>query len=183
MTWGISNIPLFWGKVEVTTNVVAFQKRKVFSGETLGIEKLSLPPQIFQTEGLWFCIPKEIISKLKLNDLEVAGGIHGIEHGAISLLPVYALCDRRDIGGVSTPHHYQLKEIAIFIYDGVEGGIGISKRGYEVFKEHMVTTLELIEGCGCEEGCPSCIHSPKCGNWNEPLSKKSAINILKEIIG
>jgi len=173
---------LAFGQVEVTTHITAFQKKKSISGEIMGMEELDLPPIQFQTEAIWFTVPDEVVGKLGLDERELAGGIHAVEHAGIAMLPVYAMCDRWDIGGVSTPFHYHTGEATIFIYDGFEGGIGISQRGFWVAEGHLKRTLEVIESCPCLDGCPSCIQSPKCGNWNEPLDKKAAIRILKEIL-
>ncbi|MDP3014467.1 MAG: DUF1998 domain-containing protein, partial [Candidatus Subteraquimicrobiales bacterium] len=173
---------VFFGIVDVTSHVTAYQKRRIFTGEVLGVEKLDLPPQRFITEAFWFNLLETRISHLKLTEKELAGGIHAIEHTAIGLLPAYAMCDRWDIGGVSTPFHPKLKAPTIFIYDGYAGGIGIALRGYELFGEVLSTALGQIRDCECEEGCPSCIQSPKCGNWNEPLDKKAAVAILKGML-
>lgn len=173
---------VFFGVVDVTTHVTHYQKRKIFSSEVISVEELNLPPQRFVTEAFWFNISERNLSGLKLNEKELAGGIHAMEHAAIGLLPVYAMCDRWDIGGVSTPFHPQVSEPTIFIYDGYAGGIGIALEGYKFFSEIMKATLDQIKDCGCKEGCPSCIQSPKCGNWNEPLNKKTAVAILKNML-
>ncbi|MBE0447962.1 MAG: DEAD/DEAH box helicase [Actinobacteria bacterium] len=173
---------LCFGQVEVTTYVIAFQKKRSVTQEVIGIEELDLPPVQFQTEAIWFTMPDGIIGELKLNEYELAGGIHAVEHAGIAMLPMYAMCDRWDIGGVSIPLHYYTGQATVFIYDGFEGGIGIAQRGFWVAEEHLRRTLEIIEMCPCQDGCPSCIQSPKCGNWNEPLDKKSAIRILRELL-
>jgi DEAD/DEAH box helicase domain-containing protein len=173
---------IYWGSVDTTTKVTAFQRRRVLTGEILGIEELDLPEQQFKTDAFWFTLPETVLDKLELEDRELAGGIHAVEHGAIALLPVYAMCDRWDIGGVSTPFHPQTGSPTIFVYDGYEGGIGITSRGFDFAKQLLGSTLKLINHCGCKEGCPSCIQSPKCGNWNEPLDKKAAVQILGAIL-
>ncbi|MDI6822707.1 MAG: DEAD/DEAH box helicase [Actinomycetota bacterium] len=172
-----------FGKVDVTSHVIAYQKRRIFTGEILGVEELDLPPQRFKTEAFWFTIPNNVLNALKLDNLQLAGGIHAIEHASIALLPVYAMCDRWDIGGVSTPLHFHTGMPTIFIYDGFEGGIGIAATGYELCEELLKATSVSIKDCGCREGCPSCIQSPKCGNWNEPLDKQAAIKILDKLLG
>ncbi|HZD59632.1 MAG TPA: DEAD/DEAH box helicase, partial [Anaerolineae bacterium] len=171
-----------FGQVEVTTHIVAFQKKKPMTQDIVGMEELDLPPVQFQTEAVWFTIPDGIVGRLELNEYELAGGIHAVEHAGIAMLPMYAMCDRWDIGGVSTPFHYHTGQATIFIYDGFEGGIGIARRGFWVAEEHLRKTLEAIEICPCQDGCPSCIQSPKCGNWNEPLDKRSAIRLLRELL-
>ncbi|MCL6471520.1 MAG: DEAD/DEAH box helicase [Firmicutes bacterium] len=181
-TRALGRTRLNFGQVEVTTHVVAFQK-KAPDGRIIGIEELDLPPVRFQTEAIWYTVPDKVIVKLGLDERELAGGIHAAEHAGIAMLPMFAMCDRWDIGGVSTPFHLHTGEATIFIYDGFEGGIGIARRGFWVAEEHLRRTLEVIERCPCKDGCPSCIQSPKCGNWNEPLDKRAAIGILKQIVG
>lgn len=176
------SVEVSYGRLTVESQVLGFQKRHVYTQEVLAYEDLDLPPHTFETTGLWFVIPERIIRKMDLDPLELAGGIHGIEHAHISLLPLYAGCDRWDIGGVSTPAHFETDEATIFIYDGIEGGLGYSEKGYEVFPEHLESTYWLIAKCPCENGCPSCIHSPKCGNLNEPLNKNVSISILQSIL-
>jgi DEAD/DEAH box helicase domain-containing protein len=114
---------------------------------------------------------------------ELAGALHAAEHGLIALIPLYAMCDRWDIGGLSTPWHWQTDRAAVFIYDGYPGGIGLSKRGFEAFESLAADTRRLIVDCPCESGCPSCVQSPKCGNLNEPLSKAGAVRLLETILG
>lgn len=171
---------VFFGELTVTNHVIGYQRRNIFTDEVIGTEEVILPPHIFRTRGLWFVFDEETLQKLKLDPAQLAGGIHGIEHAHIALLPVYASCDRWDIGGVSTPAHYETDETTIFIYDGIEGGIGFAEKGYERFEQHIYDTLDLIRHCPCENGCPSCIQSPKCGNLNEPLDKMSAVKLLEE---
>jgi len=173
---------MLWGDVETTTQVTAFQKKKVYSGEVLGVEELDLPEQKFETEAFWFVLSDGLLNKLQLKERELAGGIHAAEHVAIALLPVYAMCDRWDIGGVSTPFHSQTGSPTVFVYDGFEGGIGITSRGFDLAEELLASALAQVKSCNCKEGCPSCVHSPKCGNWNEPLDKKAAVKILQGIL-
>lgn len=150
--------------------------------EVLGLEPLGLPPIIFDTTALWFIIPDNVVKKVKENNLDFEGGIHAVEHAMIAMTPYFALCDRRDIGGVSTSNHPDTGKPTIFIYDGHQGGIGINEKNYQLFQELASNTLELIESCECEDGCPSCIYSPKCGNNNEPLDKKAATIILRALL-
>ena len=173
---------VYWGNVDITTTVTAFQRKKVITGEVLGMEELNLPEQRFETDAFWFVLTDTILDDLNLKDRELAGGIHAAEHGTIALFPLYTMCDRWDIGGVSTPFHYQTNHPTVFVYDGYEGGIGITSRGYDSAEQLLQSALELIKHCGCKKGCPSCVQSPKCGNWNEPLDKKAAIKILEGIL-
>jgi DEAD/DEAH box helicase domain-containing protein len=143
---------------------------------------LDLPPLYFPTIGFWFTIPANIAARTFEAGLDLAGGIHAIEHAMIAVAPLHALCDPRDLGGVSTLIHRDTGEPTIFVYDGYKGGVGLAEKLYTLLPDLLVTTLNLIEGCKCEKGCPSCIYSSKCGNNNEPLDKKAAMVLLKELI-
>jgi DEAD/DEAH box helicase domain-containing protein len=171
------------GEVDVTNNVVGFKKKMQFTEEIIGDEPLDLPPLRFLTEALWFDLPEDAINEVTEAGLDFAGGLHAVEHAAIAMLPLFALCERNDIGGVSTPFHADTGRAQIFIYDAYPGGIGISAKGFEMMEELWSATLEAIEECPCQEGCPSCIQSPKCGNNNEPLDKKAAIILLRGLLG
>lgn len=173
---------LHLGRVEVTTIVLGFQRKRVFTGETLGFEELSLPPRRFRTEALWLVLPDSLAADAGVDAGRLPGAIHALEHAGIAMLPFFAMCDRWDIGGVSTPLHLQTERTTIFIYDGYEGGVGIARRGYQVAEDHLRRTLEAITTCPCEKGCPSCVQSPKCGNWNEPLDKEGAALLLNRIL-
>jgi len=167
------------GEVEVTEFFHYFVLKTY--DEILGRTALNLPPLAFSTIGLWFKIPEVITKEIEDQDLDFAGGLHAVEHALISIAPLYAMCDRWDIGGVSTPIHSDTGRPTIFIYDGCEGGIGISEKLYEMIEMVFSTTLRLIMDCECKEGCPSCIYSSKCGNENEPLDKNAAILILDRV--
>ena len=171
------------GEVDVTNNVVGFKKKMQFTEEIIGDEPLDLPPLRFLTQALWFDLPEEGINEVAEAGLDFAGGLHAVEHAAIAMLPLFALCDRNDIGGVSTPFHADTGKAQIFIYDAYPGGIGISAKGFEMMEELWSATLKAIEECPCQEGCPSCIQSPKCGNNNEPLDKKAAVILLRGLLG
>ena len=119
----------------------------------------------------------------ELEDKFIAGTLHAAEHACISLLPLFALCDRNDIGGISTPYHRDTNEATIFIYDGIPGGVGIAERGYDILRDLWQATLAMLNECPCEEGCPSCVQSPKCGNNNEPLDKRGAGVLLEMLLG
>jgi DEAD/DEAH box helicase domain-containing protein len=173
---------VYLGDVEVTTNVVGFKKKAQFTEEVIGEEPLDLPPQRFPTTGLWFDLPAEALARLEEAQLDLAGGLHAAEHAAIAILPLFALCDRNDIGGVSTPLHPDTGKAQIFIYDAYPGGIGIAEKGFELVEELWRATLKVISECPCLEGCPSCIQSPKCGNNNQPLDKKAAKLLLEGLL-
>ena len=170
------------GEVEVTTTVVGFKKKAQFTEEVITEEPLDLPPQHFPTIALWFDLPPEVIARLATEQLDFAGGLHAAEHAAIALLPLFALCDRNDIGGVSTPLHPDTGRAQIFIYDAYPGGIGIAEKGFEMVAELWQATLKAIMECPCQEGCPSCIQSPKCGNNNKPLDKAAAQMLLEGLL-
>jgi len=170
------------GEVEVTTTVVGFKKKAQFTEKVIGEEPLDLPPQHFPTVALWFDLPSKAVARLVKAQLDLAGGLHATEHTAISILPLFALCDRNDIGGVSTPLHPDTGKAQIFIYDAYPGGIGIAEKGFELVEELWQATLKAIIECPCQEGCPSCIQSPKCGNNNKPLDKEAAKVLLEELL-
>jgi len=176
-------VKVYLGEVEVTTTVVGFKKKAQFTEEVIGEEPLHLPPQHFPTVALWFDLPPEVVVRLVKEQLDFAGGLHAAEHAAIAILPLFALCDRNDIGGVSTPFHPDTGRAQIFIYDAYPGGIGIAEKGFDLVEELWQTTLKAITDCPCQEGCPSCIQSPKCGNNNKPLDKKAAQILLEGLLG
>jgi DEAD/DEAH box helicase domain-containing protein len=176
------NTVAYFGSVVVTTQIVSFRQKQLFSDEVLGTFDLDLPEQRFETEAVWYPVSFTIASELEENKLDLAGGVHALEHASISLLPLFALCDRNDIGGVSTPYHPQVGSPAIFVHDAHPGGVGIAETGYRLIEEWLKATRTLLEECPCEAGCPSCIQSPKCGNNNEPLDKEAARMILQRIL-
>jgi DEAD/DEAH box helicase domain-containing protein len=171
------------GEVEVTTTVTGFKKKAQYTEEIIGEEPLSLPPQRFPTVALWFDLPSRAVERVDRERLDFHGGLHAAEHAAIGVLPLFALCDRNDIGGVSTPLHPDTAAAQIFIYDGHPGGVGIAERGFDLIEPLWEATLKAIGECPCEDGCPSCIQSPKCGNNNEPLDKAAARILLEGLLG
>ena len=172
-----------FGVVDVSNQVSGFKKKKLYTDEVVGEELLELPTMRFVTQGLWFDLEDKSIDQVNKEKLDFHGGIHAVEHAAIAILPLFAMCDRNDVGGLSTPFHADTSKAEIFIYDAYPGGIGIVRKGYEIIEKLWEATLKAIEGCSCESGCPACIQSPKCGNNNEPLDKKAAIILLKGILG
>ena len=172
------NAKCYLGEVEVTTTVVGFRRKMQFTEEVIGEDFLDLPPNHFNTIAVWFDLPDEAIDEIAEAQLDFAGGLHAAEHACIALLPLFALCDRNDLGGVSTPLHHDTGQARIFIYDAHPGGTGIAEKGFELIHDVWRETLRAIRECPCEEGCPSCIQSPKCGNNNQPLDKKAAQAIL-----
>ncbi|MDH3829679.1 MAG: DUF1998 domain-containing protein, partial [Desulfobacterales bacterium] len=131
--------------------------------------------------GLWFKIPQEIVYAAESEHLDFMGGIHAVEHAAIGIFPLLVMADRNDLGGLSTPYHPQLNSAAVFVYDGIAGGIGLNQEAYKHADRLLEHTLNAIQGCSCESGCPSCVHSPKCGSANRPIDKTAAIFILNSL--
>src|SRR5215210_2639615 len=173
---------LHWGRVRTTDSVTYYKKVRVADDREVGIYPLDLPDVILETQALWITLPP-LPSGARPSFESFGGALHAGEHGMIGLLPLFAMCDRSDIGGLSTPVHRQNRLPTIFVYDGYPGGVGISKRGYEEFESLARDTLSVITRCPCERGCPACIQSPKCGNWNEPLSKDGAVSLLRFLLG
>jgi DEAD/DEAH box helicase domain-containing protein len=171
------------GIIKVTERVTEYEKRVLPGQELMGVFPLDLPEQTFETHGFWIEIDPVIDQLIQKMKLQLMGGIHAIEHGAIGIFPLFALCDRNDIGGICYPIHPQIGKTAIFIYDGHPGGVGLAKRGFEIISELLRKTHDHIQSCTCEDGCPSCIHSPKCGSGNNPLDKRSALAILEYLLG
>ena len=167
---------------ELTVSEDYFKYKKMHFSKAIGTYPLDLPPLKFKTKGLWFTIPKIVSDTLEdmfPNEEEVfEGGLHGAEHALIGLFPLHTMCDRFDIGGLSTNYHEDTQEATIFIYDGYEGGIGITEKAVDVFVDLLKSTIDLLENCNCKSGCPACIYSPKCGNDNKPLHKNATKFIL-----
>lgn len=167
-----------FGEVEVSTKVYAYQRRRLLTHEILETLGLDLPTQVLRTRALWYTLPAARLARLGLDEYSLTGGLHAMEHAAIAMLPLFAMCDRWDIGGMSTSLHPDTGSATIFIYDAYPGGVGIAARGYEQAALHLRTSREMVRSCRCQEGCPSCIHSPKCGNGNEPLNKQAAVRLF-----
>jgi len=175
----INDVKCAFGDVEVTERITGY---KIKRGDTIiGIESLSLPPITFRTKAFWIIPPERVGQKIIADELDLAGGLHGAEHALIAIMPLHVMCDRWDIGGLSSPMFGKAGEPAIFVYDAYEGGIGLAEKAYEVLPDLLGNAHELVRDCLCEKGCPSCIYSPKCGNDNQPLDKQATIDILREI--
>jgi DEAD/DEAH box helicase domain-containing protein len=160
--------------------VIAFQRVSIADHEPIDIVSLELPEQNFLTQALWYALPASVAGGIPPEVL--LGALHATEHGQIAVLPLIAMCDRWDIGGLSTNVHLQTGSPTIFIYDGHPGGVGITERGYEVFERLLGDAERLIGECPCESGCPSCVQSPKCGNLNEPLHKQGALELMRSML-
>ncbi len=178
----LENTSAYYGQLQVTEQVVGYRRKEQFTDTVLGEETLDLPAQSFMTTGLWFDLPPNAGERVRQRGLDLHGGLHATEHAAIGILPLFAMCDRQDVGGLSTPKHVDTGRPQIFIYDGYPGGVGIAEKGFALLRRLWEATLRTIEECPCEAGCPSCIHSPKCGNNNEPLDKSAAVLILQELL-
>ncbi len=176
-------VPMFYGTVRVTNQVVGFVRKLVATGEIIDSVPLALPPQTLETRAVWWAIPPEAIERAAIGPADLPGAAHAAEHAAIGLLPLVATCDRWDVGGVSTALHPDTGSCAIFIYDGYAGGAGIAERGFRSAARLLGATLETVRNCPCSHGCPSCVQSPKCGNGNEPLDKPGAVALLSVMLG
>lgn len=173
---------LCYGSVEVTNQVVSFLRRRLITGEVLGESKLDLPPRTLRTRAVWWTVTEDQLDAARVNPEQLGGALHAAEHASIGMLPLFATCDRRDIGGVSVPLHPDTLLPTVFVYDGHPGGAGFAERAFHTAREWLTATREAIASCECEAGCPSCIQSPKCGNGNEPLHKRAAVRLLGELL-
>jgi DEAD/DEAH box helicase domain-containing protein len=182
-TQNIAQFTACFGRLKVTERVRGFEKRRIFGQDLLSVHELEMPSHVFETMGLWMVLPESISQQVKEAGMHFMGGIHAIEHASIALFPLFALCDRNDVGGICYPVHPQLEKPAIFIYDGYPGGVGLAEYGYGMLEELLKKTLSLIRDCNCLDGCPSCVHSPKCGSGNKPLDKRAAEFILEWLLG
>ncbi|MFD6950479.1 MULTISPECIES: DEAD/DEAH box helicase [unclassified Nocardiopsis] len=177
-----SGATVYFGEVQVVRQVVGFLRRDVRTGSVLGEQPLDLPERTLDTRAVWWTLPAEGEARLRGEDVGLLGAAHAAEHAAIGLLPLLATCDRWDIGGVSTSVHGDTGRLTVFVYDGYEGGAGFAERGYSAARRWLSATRAVIADCECEQGCPSCIQSPKCGTGNEPLSKAGALRLLDEVL-
>jgi DEAD/DEAH box helicase domain-containing protein len=174
-------LDLAFGRISVTEQVVAFQKKSIRDQSTLETVDLDLPETSFETEAIWYLPePGQLEGLEKMPTL--LGTLHAAEHSMIALLPLWAMCDRWDIGGLSTNIHFQTNRPTVFIYDGHAGGVGITERGFNAFEGWVADTARMLEGCPCSDGCPSCVQSPKCGNLNEMLDKGGALRFLRRLV-
>ncbi|KRF16566.1 helicase [Nocardioides sp. Soil797] len=179
-TWG--SCRLSFGEVDVSHQVVSFLKRRVPSGEVIAEEPLDLPERNLRTAAVWWSVPAVVLDEAGLAEADLPGAAHAAEHAAIGLLPLFATCDRWDIGGVSTALHPDTGQLTVFVHDGHPGGAGFAERGFAVARAWLTATREAIVDCACAEGCPSCIQSPKCGNQNNPLDKPGAVALLDVLL-
>jgi DEAD/DEAH box helicase domain-containing protein len=174
-------LDLSFGRISVTERVVAYQKKSIRDQSTLETVELDLPETSFETEAIWYLPEPEQLEGLEKMP-KLLGTLHAAEHSMIALLPLWAMCDRWDIGGLSTNIHFQTNRPTVFIYDGHSGGVGITERGFAAFEGWVEDTARMLEGCPCTDGCPSCVQSPKCGNLNEMLDKDGALTFLRRMV-
>ena len=174
-------VALHFGRVSVAEQVVGYAKKAVRDGSTIDVVPLLLPETTFETEAVWFSPEPAQIEGLE-GMPTLLEALHAAEHTLIALLPLWAMCDRWDIGGLSTNYHHQTGVPTIFIYDGHPGGVGITHRGFEEFERLVGDAARLIAECPCEAGCPSCVQSPKCGNLNDPLFKRGALDLMRGML-
>ena len=182
---------LCFGVVSVTRQVTGYRRKEHYSEALLSEHDLSLAPQSFRTQAVWWNLPEELSAALaracgdpsRTMGEGLPGALHAMEHAAIGLLPLFAQCDRWDIGGVSTAQHPDTGAASVFVYDGVPGGVGIAQVGYEQAAEWWAATRDLLRDCACADGCPSCVQSPKCGSGNHPLNKEGARMLADALLG
>ncbi|WP_448621356.1 DEAD/DEAH box helicase [Geodermatophilus sp. URMC 65] len=170
------------GVVDVTNQVVAYQRRRLGTGEVLAEFPLDLPARQLRTRAVWLTLDERAVGRAEVDDAELPGSLHAAEHAAIGILPLLATCDRWDLGGVSTALHPDTGAATIVVYDGHPGGAGFAERGFAVLRRWLQATRATVASCECESGCPSCVQSPKCGNGNEPLDKTGAVRVLDVVL-
>lgn len=173
---------VYLGRVKVKETTIGYVKKRLFSNEIISQYQLSYPPVIFETESFFIVLDNSFNDKLIEKKLDPMGSYHAIEHCMIGTFPLLALADRWDIGGISYKNYPQFSSPTIFIYEGFSDGVGISRKGFEDSMTLLRKTYEVVKDCECENGCPSCIQSPKCGNGNRPLDKEGAQFVLSNLI-
>lgn len=175
------------GGVEVTTQVIGYQVRDASTHEVLDRVDLGpedgIHPSVLRTRAVWTTYPTPLVDAAGVVPGSLPGALHAAEHAAIGILPLFAICDRWDVGGVSTPLLEDTGTATVCIHDAHPGGSGIADLAFEVARSHLEATAEVLRQCPCEDGCPGCVHSPKCGNGNEPLDKAAALRLLERTLG
>lgn len=171
-----------FGKIRVTERVSGYQKRNAHTQKLVGSVSLELPEQTIETEGLWLNLPPELVDHCEREKYHFMGAIHALEHAMIALFPLLVLCDRNDIGGISCPLHAQTERATIFIYDGYPGGVGLSAEAYVKIDDLLRQAQATVASCPCDTGCPSCVHSPRCGSGNRPIDKRVCLFLLEQLL-
>ncbi|MEV4620942.1 DEAD/DEAH box helicase [Asanoa sp. NPDC049573] len=175
-------VSMHLGEVDVTSQVVSYQRRRLGSGEVIDTRPLSLPARELRTVAVWFTVSPSALADCGVAEADIPGALHAAEHAAIGLLPLVATCDRWDIGGLSTAAHPDTGLPTVFVYDGHPGGAGFAERAFAAASSWLQATRDVIAECACEAGCPSCVQSPKCGNGNNPLAKAEAVKVLDVVL-
>ncbi len=170
------------GELRVTDQVTGYDRISVRGGRNLGTVPLDMDPLVFVTRGVWIAIPETVRRQVEAEMAHFMGGIHALEHAAIGMMPLLVMTDRSDLGGISIPFHPQVGSAAVFIYDGLPGGCGLADQAYAAFETLLHRTAQVIRDCGCENGCPSCVHSPKCGSGNRPIAMGAALGVLVGVL-
>lgn len=178
--WG----PVTWGfgAVDVTSQVLSYQRKRIPDLQVLGTYDLDLPARTLPTAAAWWTAPAEVLLAAGVTAEQAPGALHAAEHASIGLLPLLATCDRWDLGGLSTVLHPDTGHATVFVHDGHPGGAGFAERGFRLGATWLRATRDAIAGCGCATGCPGCVQSPKCGNGNEPLAKDAAVRLLDAVL-
>lgn len=176
--WGLG---AFTGRLRITEQVTGYEKIRIRGQEKLAVLALDLPPQVFETEGVWFAVPGEIQRAAEAGQRHFMGALHALEHAAIGVAPLIVMADRSDLGGLATPFHPQVGGPAVFIYDAVPGGAGLSREAFHQAEALLAAAQQAISACPCDTGCPSCVHSPKCGSGNRPIDKAGALFLLAQL--
>ncbi len=171
-----------YGRLRITDRVTGYERRSTSGNRLLTIVPLEAPPHIFETEGLWYVFPDACRDRVEEQFLHFMGSIHAVEHAAIGLLPLEVMADRNDFGGISIPMHPQVGHACVFIYDALPGGAGLTREAFSRARDLLAITRDAVSSCPCEDGCPSCVHSPKCGSGNRPISKAGAIALLQDVL-
>ncbi len=179
----VGDIVAHHGIVDVTSHVLGYQKKAIRTAKIIDTLPLDLPPRQFTTQAFWYVFPEWLVDAAGIAGIDLPGTLHAAEHTGIAMLPLFAICDRWDVGGLSIARHPQLDEPVFFIYDGYPGGAGIAPIGFEAAERHLRATLTTLDECQCRSGCPSCVQSPKCGNFNEPLDKAGAARLIRVGLG
>lgn len=175
----LASLTIEWGLLSISSRIKGYEKKNIFDRTRLSRHELVMPEYLFETEGLWISLDDRILSAIDAHGFDLAGSMHAVEHASIACMPLFSLCDKGDIGGLSYTLYPGLKKPVIFVYDGHEGGIGLTRRAFDVADEWLRTALSIITECECDSGCPACVQDPQCGSGNQPLDKEGAEFILR----
>lgn len=176
----LASLTIEWGLLSISSRITGYEKKNIFDRTRLSRHELVMPEYLFETEGLWIALDDRILNAIDAHGFDLAGSMHAVEHASIACMPLFSLCDKGDIGGLSYTLYPGLKKPVIFVYDGHEGGIGLTRRAFDVADEWLRTALAIITECGCDSGCPACVQDPQCGSGNQPLDKEGAEFILRK---